>query len=134
MAKVTSVLQLARYKVGDLVWRLDLNTVNASCLYEPLYKWDNKQEIAIAKTKIGRLPRIDSQGHNNFVSFAASDLEVVEYTIDTIYRCPKTGEFWYKDLNSEDMPESCLFDTKVAARIERSRLVKIIKEWVKRNG
>jgi GR25 family glycosyltransferase involved in LPS biosynthesis len=55
---------------------------------------------------------------------------VEQFQICDISRSRDTGEFSYSNQNSEWMPESCLFDTNVAARNERSRLLRMIKKWI----
>jgi hypothetical protein len=59
---------------------------------------------------------------------------IEEFMINEIIRSKDTGEFFYANVDNEWMPESYLFDSKAAARRERSRIMKLMSIWVKDNS
>lgn len=151
MAKITSVLELARYKIGETAYRVALISDDASMhgaqaarTYSPLYKhtWLDdgcdkgykRKQITNLRQKIGKPPHLSYEDYSILIPFLAADLLVVEYNVSLVYRCSDTGEFWYEDENGVKMPELYLFDTIVAARRERNKIVKQIRKWVVKNG
>jgi len=52
------------------------------------------------------------------------------FVVCDLIRSKDTGEFFYSNSDNEWMPESCLFDTNVAARREQLRLLRMLKKWL----
>lgn len=137
--KITSVLELARYRVGDVAWWVTLryledvpeisedndwmNNVHPKIFYEsgPYRKqWPYK----------AMLPRLQHSDFTWFVGLLISQFVVEQFNICDIIRSNDTGEFYYSNENNEWMPESYLFDTDIAARRERTRIIKMMRRWV----
>jgi len=139
--KVTSVLELARYKVGTVAYWLALRTnapvpdlreedvwltnVHPKQLYKGPYKklWPTH----------AKLPKLHHVDFNTLVTVLVSELCVEEFRVVEIIRSNDTGEFFYSNEDDEWMPETNLFDTVTAARKERSRILGMIRKWAKDN-
>ena len=135
--KVTSVLELSRYKVDTTVYWLALRikapvpelseeaiwltTVHPKELYLGPYKklWSSN----------AKLPKLHHVDFNTIVSILVSELCIEEFPIKEIIRSQDTGEFFYANGDDEWMPEQCLFDTTTAAKREKSRVLKLIRNW-----
>lgn len=143
MAKITSVLELARYKVDETAYRVALIGNDTSKTYTPLHRhtWQEdglddcrRKQLTEVRQKIGKLPHLCYKDYSILIPFLTADLLVVECKICSVYRCNDTGEFWYIDETDVHMPELYLFDTVVAARRERNRIIKQVKKWIDKNG
>lgn len=140
MKKISSVLELARYKIDDTVWWVTLRfaqkvqklgedeewmfDVHPKTLYEGPYKhtWPFRS----------KLPKLHHSDFVNLVSILASEFVIEQFKIREICRSPNTGEFYYANADDEWMPESYLCDTKEAAIKERDRIFRLIKNWMQR--
>jgi len=137
--KVTSVLELSKYKIGDVAYWLTLQTpidipeiseddswltfVHPKQLYQGPFK---KLWPFCAK-----LPRLHHADFTTIVTLITSELCVEEFVICSLIRSDDTGEFYYANIDDEWMPEPCLFDSAAAARRERIRIMKLIRKWAK---
>ena len=132
---VRSVLQLGRHKVGDTVWTLvaDPNepevpeeddwmiSEHPRFLYET--HWHKLWPKGIS------LPRLEAISFRMISWLITSELKIAELVISSITR--EHGEYLYGIENSDNLiPEFALFDSREAARIERSRILRLIKKWV----
>ena len=139
--KISSVLELARYKVGDYAW-----WVTFQC-NDPIHNLSEDEEWMINNgihPKIlwehgpyqskwplrSKLPRLSNIDFDSVIGLLKSEIIVEQFDICDIIRSNDTGEFYYSNSNDEWMPEGYLMDTDVAARRERTRILKMIKRWV----
>jgi hypothetical protein len=134
-----SVLELARYKVGDSAWWVTLRYKDPiphlpegahwmqSCHPKALYEHGPYKQYWPFRAKLPRLHHIDFSG---VITFITSEFVVERFDVCEVVRSSDTGEFFYSNQDDEWMPESCLFDTQIAARRERTRVVKMMKKWV----
>jgi hypothetical protein len=137
--KITSVLELSRYKKGEIVWWVALRysapiqlndedrwmlEVHPKTIYSGPYKpaWQSKS----------KLPKLHHSDFNIIVSLLSSELQVERFKIAKLTRSPMTGEFYYANDDDEWMPESCLCDTKEAAAKERTRILRLMKRWMEK--
>lgn len=138
--KVKSVLELGRYKVGDIAYWVVLRSKG---IPEELNQDDYWMEEYHAKIKVERgplkklwrkgigLPKLHHIDFNCIVSLLTHTFVVEEFTISDIHRSTNTGEYFYANEDKEWMPEEFLFDSVVAARREKTRIMKIMSNWAK---
>ncbi len=137
--KFGGVLELARYKIGDVVWWLilrhnepvqELSTEDEWMTnHHPKILFERGPYRSLWKLK-NALPRVHYCDFTLLTTLITSKLIIEQFQICDISRSRDTGEFSYSNQDGEWMPESCLFDTNVAARNERSRLLRMIKKWI----
>jgi hypothetical protein len=137
--KMSSVLELAKYKVGDSAWWVTLRhqkeppelSVESvwmqNCHPKTLYEHGPYKCLWPFRSKLPRLHHSDFTG---IVIILTSEFAVEQFDICDIIRSSDTGEFFYSNQNDEWMPEAFLFDTQIAANQERSRILKMMKRWV----
>lgn len=136
--KISSVLDLSRYKVDDTAYWVTLRykqplpelkedeewmfNTHPKTLYEhgPFKKsWPYRN----------KLPKLHHLDFNGLVGILTSEFVVESFVVTDIVRSNETGEFYYSNYDEEWMPENYLFDTATAARRELTRLVKMINRW-----
>ena len=137
--KVSSVLELSRYKIGDVAYWLTLATsvpspelteedIWLTCVHpKTLYKGPYKKLWRCH----ANLPKLHHIDFDTIVGMLVSELLVEEFVINGITRSLDTGEFYYSNEDDEWMPESNLFDSAAAARRERSRILRLIRKWAR---
>jgi len=145
--KISSVLELAKWQVGsEAYWIINQPTVSVTKkLNKNLWarsinvhpKTIYERRFVTGWPKDVGLPKIHALEFNNIVDLVTSQLSVGVFKVDSIYRCPDTGEFIYSTCNDgdfvESMPESCLFKTREEAQTELTRLFLMVKKWVDSN-
>lgn len=133
-----SVLELARYKVGDSVWWVSLYHP------EPSQDIEDDGKIVYAHSKElfesgpfknswpyrSKLPRMHENDFSAVMSVITSKMVVDIFDICDVIRSNVSGEFLYTNAYGEWIPESLLFDTAIAARRERTRVLKMFNRWV----
>lgn len=140
MEKISSVLELARYKIGETAWWVTMRfhqrvpelceedewmlDVHPKTLYENLYKptWPFRCKF----------PKLHHADFNCLVTVLSSQFVVEPFEIHEIYRSDNTGEFFYSNPDDEWMPESYLCDTREAAIKERNRILSLVNKWLKK--
>lgn len=148
--KIKSVIELARYKKNESVWLLryrneygdrinDYTDINGLGHYidweydrvNDLHPKDNFKMFGMKHWLKGEpLPRLPAKDFVILVKFLTCNLYITSFEVSKIKRSTKTGEFYYKGKKSPWMPESCLFDTEQAARLEVERQSRIIQKWI----
>lgn len=148
--KIKSVTEIARYKVNENVWCLRYRNEYGEQLYDwvdmngdnHIIEWDferlddlhPKDNFKLFGKKHWPkgmpLPKLPARDFITLVKLLTSNLYIVHFEVRKIKRSTKTGEFYYKGRKSPWMPESCLFDTEQAARLEAEYQSKIIKKWL----
>lgn len=141
--KINNVNDLARYKIGDVAWWVVMRPhkmadQNAECC-EPWMLEHHPKALYLRgpcknvwKSNV-RLPQLHHADFTIVTNILTSKMMVEEFLINEVMRSNDTGEFFYANQDGEWMPESYLFDTKVAARRERTRIVKMINKWSCKN-
>lgn len=138
--KIQSVLELARYKVGDTAWWVILRPLEPSPIIAEEDEWMEEHHPKILYTRgpykkmwpyHAKLPRLHHIDFEYVVNLLRSRFEIETFDICEIIRSSDTGEFFYCNSEDEWMPESHLFDSSAAARRERSRIKRLLKRWVK---
>jgi hypothetical protein len=135
--KIKSVLELCRYKIGESAWWVVLRpTKIKDQMLEEAWMKDHHAKVLLERgplkklwTNGVRIPRLHHVDFSNITSLMTNKLVVEEFNISEIYRSPNTGEFFCSNQDEEWMPENFLFDSIVAARRERTRVLKLIRKW-----
>lgn len=148
--KITSVSQLAHFKVKETVWYLRYKSdfeqkfneyidLNGDIHY---YDWDfdtprdlhPKDNFSIFGKNLWPkgtiLPRVPAKDFVLVMKLLTACPYIHKLRVRKIRRSTKTGEFYYRGKGTDWMPESCLFDTEKAAVLEAKRLSRIIKKWL----
>jgi hypothetical protein len=138
--KIKSVLELARYKVGDVAWWVVIRSKPEPEISEQ-NKWMTQEHIH-PKTLYrggpfeplwGRkaiLPKLQHQDFNTIVGLLTATMAVEPFTICDLVRSRDTGEFFYENERNEWMPEAQLLDTKIAAEREKTRIRRLLRKWI----
>lgn len=136
--KMASVLELARYKVGDPTWWVALRYTEPLPEFPPEAAWMSNVHPKVLyqhgpykkswslRAKLPRLHHVDFTG---VVTLLTSEFVVERFDVCDVIRSSDTGEFFYSNQDDEWMPEEYLFDTQIAARRERTRIIKMMKRW-----
>lgn len=145
--KVKSVLELGRYRLGDIAWWVTIRYVKEAavdieelpedmqwlleCHPKELYTRGPYKKHWNKNQKLPKLHHMDFMG---IVPLLTSDLMIEQFAISQIVRSSQTGEYYYGNDNDEWMPQSNLFDTRVAADRERTRIIKMLRRWMEEVG
>ena len=138
---ITSVLELSRYNVGDTAYWVILRGKELKPLddeqkwmeeHHPKVLYDSQGPWRSAWPYRALLPKLHHMDFTEIIALLTSDFVIEEFTIVEVIRSSDTAEFFYSNQDDEWMPESCLFDTDVAARRERSRILKLLQKWSQR--
>jgi|2_EtaG_2_1085320.scaffolds.fasta_scaffold00067_41 transposase len=136
--RISSVLELSRYKTGETVWWVvfrnkdsipDLDEEQKWMVsYHPkvLYERGPYQRLWNSKAKLPKLQHMDFAA---MTSLLTSEFRVEPFTIVEVIRSRDTAEFFYSNSDDEWMPESSLFCTDIAARRERNRIMRLLRKW-----
>jgi hypothetical protein len=143
--KVKSVLELSRYKLDEKAWWVALRPQeevepifieNWMIEHHPKIIYGGPAKVIWSKTagKYGaKLPKLHHQDFEAIVGLTTSKFSVESFIIKQITRSTDTGEYLYINDDEIWMPESCLFDSAAAARLEKKRIVKLLHSWIKYN-
>lgn len=137
--KIASVMELAKYKIGDLPYHVILQPFGKIPKLSPSDRWmrDVHPKVLYSHGPFKHLwrytsvlPRVGWNDFEDLIMVITATVEVQPFCVKSIERCKHTGEFIYSNEDDVEMPESCLFDTKQAASLERTRILKLFKKWV----
>jgi hypothetical protein len=138
--KIQSVLELARYKVGDVAWWVILRPSKPIPELKDDEKWLQEPSVhpkALYKGPYRELwpshvllPKLQHMDFAGIVGLLTSELRVEQFPVCDLLRSRDTGEFFYCNDNSEWMPEAYLMDTSTAATREKARILRLIRKWV----
>ena len=139
--KIESVLELARHRVGDTVWWVVFRqNIDAPQIAEDdewmithhpriLFERGPYKSVWKHSCATAQLPKMHQTDFMLFTNLITSTLLTEEFVICDITRSNETGEFFYSNHNNEWMPEAYLFDSINSARIEQTRLLRMLKKW-----
>ncbi len=139
--RIRSVLELARYKVGDVAWWVIMRPIKAPPELTDDQAWMAKPNVhPKALYKPGGpfnqlwpgkaiLPKLQHVDFTTIIGLLTSELMVEQFPICDLIRSSDTGEFFYANENDEWMPEVNLMDTKIAADRERARIIRLLQRW-----
>lgn len=134
----SKIFEVARYKIGDVVWWVNLEpTGDVQDIQEkdewmkthhPKVLFERNYYKPLWKTTAA-LPRLEKTDFLSVMHLLTCEMEVNEFAITSIARSQDTGEFFYANSYAEWMPESFLFDSKEAGNRERKRILNMVKKW-----
>ncbi len=141
--KITSVTELAKFRVGDTAWWVILRPLQTGLLRDlpeqddwmkehhpkALYEW-GPGKFVWGKALLPKLQHVD---FGNIVTLLTSRILVDQFPICDIIRSRNTGEFFYSNDDDEWMPEPYLLTTKIAADRERARILRLFQKWIDDN-
>lgn len=138
--KIASVLELSRYKIGDIVYWIYFapkNVADSTALNEEdTWMAHSHPKVLVQRgplkniwPKNMKLPKLHNGDFEIFVNLMNSHLVIDDFLVTEISRSQHTGEFNYVNKDGFIMPESMLFDTRVSAAKERDRLLKMVSKW-----
>ncbi len=142
--RIQSVLDLAKYKVGDKPFWVVLRHIwePEPCPSEEDY-WMCDVDVHpkiffrhgwMSHTWPYRMepPKLHAHDFENVVKLVVHTLAVEQFEIIAVTRCPHTGDFLYENQTSvEWQPEDCLFPDAESAEQERRRIKLLLQTWVK---
>ena len=142
--RIKSVLQLARYRVGDKPYWVVLRHLRQPCPC-PKEKDLWMCELGVHPKVFFRRgwmqktwpykatwPKLHAHDFDNIVNLIVCTLVVEQFEIKAVVRCPHTGNFLYESKNGiEWMPEDCLFADVASAEEERRRIIRLLQTWLK---
>lgn len=137
--KVRSVLELSKYKIGDVAYWVVLrpNVLDDYELkaddkwmtgYHPKVLFERGYSKTWSSSK-GKVPSLHAHDFCAIVGLLTSKMIVDSYRISHVVRSRNTGEFIYCNNHSEWMPESMLYNTRKLAETECTRIRKLIWKW-----
>lgn len=138
--RIQSVIELARYKVGDTAFWVIIRPLQSMPELDEEDQWmDNHHPKALYTRGPGKklwpyyakLPRLHHMDFEGIVNLLRSELVVEPFHVCDIVRSRGTGEFFYCNGDDEWMPEEHLFDTDIAANREVNRIKRLIRKWAK---
>jgi len=144
-AKLKSVLELAKYKPGDIPYWIISRPIGKEPIFNEEDAWLFSESVhpktpyryGVLRgvwTYRDKLPRLHASDFSLLLELLTSELAVEEFEIEQVIRCTHTGEFMYQNTTGEEwMPESNLFDTKSRAKKECSRIKKLIIKWASKD-
>jgi len=138
--KIQSVLDLAKYHVGDTLWWVTLRPKEAKPTLEEDDEWiENYHPKVLFDRKFYRhcwprkkiLPRLHFMDFQYVISLLTSTLLVEQFIICNLTRSTDTGEFFYANQSDEWMPEEYLFESQENANRELKRIQRMVAHWSK---
>lgn len=148
-----SVLDIARYKIGNSAWWAVFRHVDGRVsgnneisghisLADQTLSWMEHRHPRILYEfgpfkqdwqHKAKLPKLCAENFRSLMTLLTSEFIVQEFQVCDIIRSLETGEFLYSNDNDEWAHESALFDTRIAAEKEHQRIMKMTQKWVTSN-
>lgn len=75
------------------------------------------------------LPKLPATEFDWAMGILQGILTVATFEVESVSRCPMTGECIYVSTDAECMPESCLFETRELANVECKRIHDLFRRW-----
>lgn len=142
--KVATLADLARYKVGDILYQVALRPIGLACVqYDQKDAWiaDAHPKVLFDRGYINKAwkfkakpPKLGAADFHYVTSLLTSEPVVERFQIVAIHRSPDTGEFYYQNLEQEWMPESYLLPTEAAGVREKFRIKDLFQKWAGRHS
>lgn len=134
----SDVFEVARYKIGDVAWWVNLTAKDDPQEVPEKDDWMKKHHPKVLFERglykslwktTAALPKLEKTDFLSIMHILTCEMRISEFVVSSIARSNDTGEFFYSNLNTEWLPESNLFDTKEAATKERKRIIGLLKKW-----
>ena len=134
----TSVIDSAKYNIGETLWFLDLESPNnyqlgeeydSLILEHPLFTFTRTPLKHIWRSSRA-LPKMEGDSFDNVISLLVSKILIRSMVVESIERSENTGEFVYLDVEQEVcLPEQVLYSNRKDAQREKTRILRMIKDW-----
>lgn len=142
-----SVLELGRYSIGDTAWWVTIRYQNEQVTEAEEFPEDLQWMLECHPkemytrgpfkkhwNKHKKLPKLHHMDFMGIVPLITSNFMIEKFVVKDIIRSHMTGEYYYGNDLDEWMPQSNLFDTKIAATKERTRILKMMQRWLEEIG
>lgn len=136
--KIESVLELARYRVGDIAYWVIIRPQIVPPEIPTDDEWMKEHHPkALYSRGVYRklwprhspLPKLQHRDFDDITTLLRSTFVIEQFPVCDLIRSRDTGEFFYCNGDDEWMPESYLMDTKESARREMARIKRLIRKW-----
>ncbi len=137
--KIKSVIELSKFKIGDVLYWVVFRPVGVAGVNIPNgEEWiTNNHPKVIHDRKLikkawryrSRIPRLCAIDFQYVVDLLTSEPIVERFVVHGICRSFDTGEFYYSNDSGEWMPESFLYITPYSAKNEKKRIKGLFKTW-----
>jgi hypothetical protein len=137
--KIKSVLELAKYKPGEVLYWVTLRPVGSAGIHIPEGEdWltqchpkvlHDRKLISKAWRYRNKIPKLCAIDFQYVVDLLTSEPVVEQFVVHGITRSPDTGEFYYANDAEEWMPQGFLFKSVHAARKEKKRIKDMFRVW-----
>jgi hypothetical protein len=142
--RVSSVIQLAKYPIGSVLYRVVFRPVGIAQVQIP----PGEEWMAEVHPKIlferglankswkyrAQLPRLCALDFQYVTELLTSEPIVERFVIQDVDRSLNTGEFYYMNADQDWMPESTLFESALAAKREKIRIKHLFELWASRQS
>lgn len=143
MHKIKSVLELSKYKKGDIAYFISYQSLidvpeppqedQWMLFYHPKILFSRRGPARNRWPLQGKLPKLEPISFTCLVDLLSSELCVFPFTITDVSRSRNTGEYLYTGNDnmsiSLNMPEEYLLETETAAQKEIKRIKKMVANW-----
>lgn len=133
-----SIIDSAKYNIGETLWFLDLESpshyqlgeeYDTLILEHPLFTF-TRTPLKHIWTSSRALPKMEGDSFDNVTSLLVSKILIRSIVVESIERSENTGEFVYLDIEQEIcLPEQVLYSNRKDAQREKTRVLKMIKDW-----
>lgn len=137
--KVKSVLELAKYKTGDVLYWVVFRPIGIANIQVPAEdewmlnvhpKVFHDRGIATKSWKYKEsLPKLCAMDFHCAVNVLTSEPVAERFEVGEVGRSNDTGEFYYQNQLGEWMVECYLFKTVDAAKKEKQRIKRLFAKW-----
>lgn len=139
MNKIKSILELAKHKVGDVLYWVALRPIQTPMVEEDdawveeehpktIFERGYMKKAWSGKTALPKMHAID---FDKIAYVLTSKLKVEEFIVTGVMRSHNTGEFIYFNTERDWLPESSLFVSSHGAKLELLRISKMMEKWGK---
>lgn len=142
--KITSVVELAKHKVGDLLFRVVFRPVGmARITIPPGSEWmaDCHPKILFERGLVTKawkfkaaLPKLCGVDFQYVTELLTSEPVVERFEVIDIARSSDTGEFYYCNADGDWMPQDYLFASAHVAKQEKRRIKGLFATWARREA
>lgn len=134
MAEISQ--DIARYKVGDAAWWIVFRRdIDEGILADDLWMLDEHPKSLYWRGPYRKLwgsrklPALHHQDFKCVTDLLTSTVDIEQFVVTELLKSRNTGEILCRNDKDEWIPESYLFDSRLAAEKERKRIMRMIVAW-----
>lgn len=142
--KIKSALELSPHKIGDTLYWINIQQLDHGIKLSQSDEWmfenENHPKVFYERLKPkswrveGEVPKLHAYDFGTIMHLLCSIPVVQDFEITEVSRNPNTGEYTYKDVENNWMPQSCLFKNEQDAETEKTRILTLIQQWAHQGG